>query len=56
MLTRTQKNLDSFLYHSLSTRRKNWGKDPDTYKSFVSEVVNGTETFSLGWFPLEHRV
>jgi len=56
MLTRAQKNLDSFLCHSLSTRRKNWGKDPDAYKSSMSRVVNGTEIFSPGWFPLEHRV
>ena len=54
MLTRAQKDLDSLLCCSLSIQRKNWRKDPDTYKSSESGVVNGTET--LDWFPLGHRV
>ena len=56
MLTRAQKDLDPLLCYSLSTGRKNWRKDPDAYKSSVSGVVNGIETFFLGWFPLGHGV
>jgi len=56
MLTRAQKDLDPLLCYLLSTGRKSWRKDPDAYKSSVSGVVNGIETFSQGWFPLGHRV